>query len=179
MNNSLTNSKKRRNSSFKSNASDDTTTARTTKRKVKKPRVSVKEELNVEIPSDVSVFSTIDSETSSSLVLSNEEKSLPPISSLLLYKPSIAANRFDPFEPHVHYILPGPALSGYVTPAIVKHESTFNASVPPVMPIIPYYFHHAQFGIEACMNQLEYHRQQHSVRAYSSNSVNNGVNYYI
>ncbi|KAI8640504.1 hypothetical protein BD408DRAFT_419624, partial [Parasitella parasitica] len=172
-----TNSKKRKSSSFKSSASDANIT---TKKKVKKPRVSVKEELNVEIPSDVSVFSTINSETSSSLVLSNDQ-CLPPISSLLLYKPSIVANRFDPFyqsiEPLVQYAIPGPTFKAYDTLAIVKHETSANAAAPSVMPIIPYYFHHVQFGIEACMHQLEYHRQQQIVKAYSFNPVNDGVNY--
>lgn len=152
------------------------------KKKSKKTNVTVKEEFNVEIPSDVSAISASSSEASSSssafssVVL--RDKNLPPISSLLLYKPNIAANRFDPFyqsiEPYAQYAFPDS--SNCLPAASVKQETGGNAT--PVMPIIPYYFHHGRFGIEACMHQLEYHRQQQAVKSYAFNRVNNGVNYY-
>ncbi|KAI7907918.1 uncharacterized protein BX663DRAFT_492413 [Cokeromyces recurvatus] len=44
------------------------------------------------------------------------------------------------------------------------YQTSFNCYVPQpkatIMPMIPYFFHHQQFGIEACMLQLEAQKQQ-------------------
>lgn len=151
--------KKRKNSLSNNNTSH----VNSKKKKSKNSNVTVKEELNIEIPSDVSAISTINAEASSSSSFSSlvlRDKNLPPISSLLLYKPIIADNRFDPFyqsiKHYAQYALPD--FSDCPPTASVKQETGNNAA--PVMPIIPYYFHHGRFGIEACMHQLEHHRQQ-------------------
>lgn len=61
---------------------------------------------------------------------------LPPVISLL--------NPDKPIEPI-------PALTK--SPPITNKKRKLN---PPVfMPMIPYYFHHKEFGIESCMLQLE------------------------
>lgn len=58
-----------------------------------------------------------------------------------------------------------PPISSLLTPLYYNQvKSIPPASSVHLLPMIPYFFHHKQFGLEACMNQLEYSRQYHNHR---------------
>lgn len=190
-------------------------------KKSKKPRVTVKEELNTEIPSpdeprtpppsandkELAVevitpesFSSTQADVGSGgniavqqdvygqLAMHGENAPcLPPISSLLLYKPGVEANEFDPFyqsvDSYIRYAIP----YGSSPQANVKRESvrftapirqTMDPAALPPMPLIPYYFHHKQFGMEACMHQLQQQRHRKGTTSCYTNTASNGANYF-
>lgn len=72
---------------------------------------------------------------------------LPPISSLLSVCYNKEPNNMAFYTPH----MPQPLKK--------KRKLNLNNSKQVFMPMIPYYFHHDQFGIESCMLQLEGQRK--------------------
>ncbi|KAL9538866.1 hypothetical protein MBANPS3_010621 [Mucor bainieri] len=189
-------------------------------KKSKKPRVTVKEELNTEIPlseptsptiaeevavdviPEVSAASAQSGEDTNGTVMVQEAASkhlvirdeglppLPPVSSLLLFTPSVEANKFDPFyqsvNSYVYHVLPNPMPNSSLQEAVKREEGqatrvvrqTMDPNALPLMPMIPYYFHHKQFGIEACMHQLQQQRKKTGSISTYTNTVPNGTNYY-
>ncbi|KAK4512577.1 uncharacterized protein ATC70_003280 [Mucor velutinosus] len=115
---------------------------------------------------------------------------LPPVSSLLLLTPGLEANRFDPFYQTVNSyvqnalpsLVPNDSLpkesikrEGVTTP-VIRQAMDLNAQ--PLKPVIPYYFHHEQFGIEACMHQLQQQRKKAGTLINYTNTVPDGTGCY-
>ncbi|KAF1800772.1 hypothetical protein V8B55DRAFT_1140161 [Mucor lusitanicus] len=162
------------------------------------------EEVPVEVIPQESAISTQPSQGTSGAIMVPEATSnqlvirdknlppLPPVSSLLLFTPSIEANKFDPFyqtvNTYVQHVLPNPMVNDSHPKETVKHEqgqttpvirqTMMDLNALPLMPIIPYYFHHEQFGIEACMHQLQQQRKKTGTIIGYTNTVPNGTNYY-
>ncbi|GAN06166.1 hypothetical protein MAM1_0114c05645 [Mucor ambiguus] len=189
-------------------------------KKSKKFRVTVKEEFNTEIQLNEPASPTMAEEATAEVIpkksatsaQSSEDTNgtvmiqatasdqlvirdeglppLPPVSSLLLFTPSVEANKFDPFyqsvNSYVHHVLPNPMPNDNFLRETVKREGqitpivreAMNRNALPLMPMIPYYFHHKQFGIEACMYQLQQQRKKAGTINNYTNTIPNGTNYY-
>jgi hypothetical protein len=123
-----------------------------------------------------SLSSTVPSDSSSSIHTSSW---LPPISSLML--PTLGISSYSP---------PTYIKKGYYPEQFNYHEPLYGyvpqfkqvpQPKPTVMPMIPYFFHHKQFGIQACMLQLEEQRRQQMQRRhhYATNVGNHNYFYYF
>lgn len=137
-----------------------------------------------------SVGSTTSSNDSSSVYTGSYASWLPPISSLML--PTLGTSSSSPPPPplynlkeyypeQLHFHQP---LYSYIPQfKEVPKPKTMNLKTMNLktMPIIPYFFHHKQFGIETCMLQLEEQRAQQMQRYhyYAAKIGNHGHSHYL
>lgn len=120
------------------------------------------------VVSYASTSTTASSSTSSTLSRSSSSTNwLPPISTLLSHisehnEPAIVSYDYDPtfqfqrtIEPHI--VLPKQKKRKTQTSKKPQQSQPQRQEQrrSEFMPMIPYYFHHEKFGIEACMLQLE------------------------
>ncbi|KAL9551444.1 hypothetical protein PS6_005007 [Mucor atramentarius] len=166
-------------------------------KKSKKPRVTVKEELNTEIPSPDEPRTPPPSANDKELAVevitpesfSSTQADVGSGGNIAVQQDvyGVEANEFDPFyqsvDSYIRYAIPyGPSPQ-----ATVKRESArFTAPVRqsmdptalPPMSLIPYYFHHKQFGMEACMHQLQQQRHRKGTTSCYTNTASNDTNYF-
>jgi hypothetical protein len=176
------NDKKRKNSSKKDSGGSIisvSTDMSTTTNSSKKRRIMANKKRANGKASVCSVDSIISSDSSSIHTGSNSSW-LPPISSLMLptfgassSSPPLSFIRKDcyPEKLNFHQSLHGYAPLLFTEPLKPKPK-------PTVMPMIPYFFHHKQFGIEACMLQLEEQKRQQIQRRYHYTTKIGNHNYF-
>lgn len=131
---------------------------------------------------------TVQNAASNQLVIRDENlPPLPPVSSLLLFTPGVEANKFDPFYQSVNSYVQSVLPKSNFPQKKVKREDgqappvmrqTMEPNALPLMPMIPYYFHHKQFGIEACMCQLQQQRENTGTVIRYDHNVPSGTTHY-
>lgn len=121
------------------------------------------------VVSYASTSTTTSSSIGSTLSRSSSSNNwLPPISALLSHieehnEPAIVPYDYDPTFQYHHTIVEPHIVLPKQKKRKTQPSKKFQPSQPQrqeqrrrvFMPMIPYYFHHEKFGIEACMLQLE------------------------